>query len=70
MRRPGRHHGGQASAKTAVTVTLTCWLPGDTGTALPAEDRAAAPNTGTGSTGLCSDMLTSAPRERPSALAY
>src|SRR5215470_8982430 len=62
---------GQPSANTAVTVTVTCWRPGETGTgegAVPAALGAA--NTGGTGAGCCSDTLTTGPSDMPSARAY
>src|SRR5262245_57776266 len=62
---------GQASAKTAVTVTVTCWRPGETGTVEGAACAAAgAANTGRTGAGCCSDTLTTGPSDIPSARAY
>src|SRR5215472_9380639 len=62
---------GQPSANTAVTVTVTCWLPGEIGTGEEAARPAlGAANIGSTGAGCCSDTLTTGPREAPSALAY
>ena len=62
----------QASAKTAVTVTVIRWRPGETGTGEGVADDRAAPEAiiGNGSAEPCSDMLTTGPTDLPSALAY
>src|SRR5262245_20213245 len=66
-----RKRRGQARAKTAVTLTVTRWRPGETGTGEGVDDRAApATGIGSGSTPPCSDTLTTGPTDLPSAFAY
>ena len=68
---PGRPRAGQPSANTAVTVTVTCWLPGETGTGEGvARPALGAANIGSTGAGCCSDTLTTGPSDMPSALAY
>src|SRR5262249_58328378 len=63
---------GQTSAKIAVTVTVTCCLPGETGTGDGAVAARTAPGAsiGTRTGGPCSDRLTTGPSDPPSAFAY
>src|SRR5207247_124256 len=69
--RPGPAAPGQPSANTAVTVTVSCWLPGETGTGEGAARPAlGAANIGSTGAGCWSDTLTTGPSDRPSALAY
>src|SRR6266513_1526868 len=69
--RPGPAAPGQPSANTAVTVTVTCWLPDETGTGEGvARPALGAANIGTTGAGCCSDTLTTGPSDMPSALAY
>src|SRR5215472_5086468 len=72
LRRTDRTAGrGQASANTAVTVTVSCCRPGETGTGEGVADGRAAPGANTGGgVGFCSDMLSSGPSDRPSPFAY
>ena len=54
-----------------MTVTLSCWVPGCTGTEEAARPALGVANSGTGygwATGV-SDMLTTGPSGRPSARA-
>src|SRR5215470_17685520 len=69
--RTGPAGPGQPSANTAVTVTVTCWLPGETGTGEGvARPALGAANIGGTGAGCCSDTLTTGPSDMPSALAY
>src|SRR6516162_3905558 len=63
---------GQPRAKITVTVTLSCWVPGWTGTegAWLALGTAAYGSGWNGCAGCASDMLTTAPKGRLRARAY
>src|SRR2546430_16133168 len=69
--RPGPAAPGQPSANTAVTVTVSCWLPGETGTGEGAARPAlVAANIGSTRAGCCSDTLTTGPGDRAGARGY
>src|SRR5690242_3035239 len=69
--RTGPAGPGQPSTNTAVTVTVTCWLPGETGTGEEvARPALGAANIGSTGAGCCSDTLTTGPSDMPRARAY